>query len=79
MTALRNGEKVTDVLTDLKANIPYSQAFQDASKFSKGLRVAGALARPLNIVGGISEGSKTGWMARHWRPRCRWPVRAGVA
>ncbi|MET4542606.1 uncharacterized protein YukE [Arthrobacter bambusae] len=55
MTALRNGEKVTDVLTDLKANIPYSQAFQDASKFSKGLRVAGALAAPLNIVGGISD------------------------
>ncbi|MCR1162086.1 MULTISPECIES: hypothetical protein [Micrococcaceae] len=55
LTALRNGEKVTDVLTDLKANIPYSQAFQDASKFSKGLRVAGALAAPLNIVGGISD------------------------
>ncbi|MFJ6537521.1 hypothetical protein ACIQH5_14980 [Paenarthrobacter sp. NPDC091711] len=55
MTALRNGEKATDVLTDLKANIPYSQAFQDASKFSKGLRVAGALAAPLNIVGGISD------------------------
>ncbi len=55
MTALRNGEKVADVLTDLKANIPYSQAFQDASKFSKGLRVAGALAAPLNIVGGISD------------------------
>ncbi|MET3369783.1 hypothetical protein [Arthrobacter sp. M2012083] len=55
MTALRNGEKVTDVLTDLKANIPYSQAFQEASKFSKGLRIAGALAAPLNIVGGISD------------------------
>ncbi|MFE4195827.1 hypothetical protein ACFRJ9_08175 [Paenarthrobacter sp. NPDC056912] len=55
LTALRNGEKVTDVITDLKANIPYSQAFQDASKFSKGLRVAGALAAPLNIVGGISD------------------------
>ncbi|MGP0224544.1 MULTISPECIES: hypothetical protein [unclassified Paenarthrobacter] len=55
LTALRNGEKVTDVLTDLKANIPYSQAFQDASKFSKGLRIAGALAAPLNIVGGISD------------------------
>ncbi|MDR6438177.1 uncharacterized protein YukE [Paenarthrobacter nicotinovorans] len=55
MTALRNGEKVTDVLTDFKANIPFSQAFQDASKFSKGLRVAGALAAPLNIVGGISD------------------------
>ncbi|WP_026547161.1 hypothetical protein [Paenarthrobacter nicotinovorans] len=55
MTALRNGEKVTDVLTDFKANIPFSQVFQDASKFSKGLRVAGALAAPLNIVGGISD------------------------
>ncbi|WP_314323727.1 hypothetical protein [Paenarthrobacter ilicis] len=55
LTALRNGEKVTDVLTDLKANIPFSQAFQDASKLSKGLRVAGALAAPLNIVGGISD------------------------
>ncbi|MFJ4172264.1 hypothetical protein ACIPY3_22360 [Paenarthrobacter sp. NPDC089714] len=55
LTALRNGEKITDVITDLKANIPYSQAFQDASKFSKGLRVAGALAAPLNIVGGISD------------------------
>ncbi|GAA2863844.1 hypothetical protein [Paenarthrobacter ilicis] len=55
LTALRNGEKVTDVLTDLKANIPFSQAFQDASKFSKGLRIAGALAAPLNIVGGISD------------------------
>ncbi|YCK81920.1 hypothetical protein M1D89_23155 [Arthrobacter sp. D3-18] len=55
MTALRNGEKVTDVLSDLKANIPYSQAFQEASKFSKGLRIAGALAAPLNIVGGISD------------------------
>ncbi len=52
---LRNGGKITDVITDLKANIPYSQAFQDASKFSKGLRVAGALAAPLNIVGGISD------------------------
>ncbi|MCT9872038.1 hypothetical protein [Paenarthrobacter aurescens] len=55
LTALRNGEKVTDVITDLKANIPYSQAFQDASKFSKGLRIAGAVAAPLNIVGGISD------------------------
>jgi len=55
LAALRNGEKVTDVLTDLKANIPFSQAFQDASRLSKGLRVAGALAAPLNIVGGISD------------------------
>ncbi|TQS93638.1 hypothetical protein EU811_03860 [Arthrobacter sp. TS-15] len=55
MTALRNGEKVTDVLNDARASIPYSQAFQDASKFSKGLRIAGALAAPLNIVGGISD------------------------
>ncbi|MFJ4209497.1 hypothetical protein ACIPY2_13680 [Paenarthrobacter sp. NPDC089675] len=55
LTALRNGEKITDVITDLKANIPYSQAFQDASRFSKGLRVAGALAAPLSIVGGIGD------------------------
>ncbi|MGO4248542.1 hypothetical protein AB4Y87_15120 [Paenarthrobacter sp. RAF54_2] len=55
LSALRSGEQVTDVITDLKANIPYSQAFQDATKFSKGLRIAGALAAPLNIVGGISD------------------------
>ncbi|MBT2514957.1 hypothetical protein J7E82_15845 [Arthrobacter sp. ISL-30] len=55
LDSLRNGGKITDVISDLKANIPYSQAFQDASKFSKGLRVAGALAAPLNIVGGISD------------------------
>jgi uncharacterized protein YukE len=55
ITALRNGEKVTDVITDLKANIPYSTAFQEASKFSKGLRIAGAVAAPLNIVSGIGD------------------------
>jgi hypothetical protein len=55
LDALRSGGKITDVISDLKANIPYSQAFQDATKFSKGLRVAGALAAPLNIVGGISD------------------------
>ncbi|OFI39073.1 hypothetical protein BIU82_15625 [Arthrobacter sp. SW1] len=55
LDALRNGGKITDVISDLKANIPYSQAFQEASKFSKGLRIAGALAAPLNIVGGISD------------------------
>lgn len=55
LDSLRNGGKITDVITDLKANIPYSQAFQDATKFSKGLRIAGALAAPLNIVGGISD------------------------
>ena len=55
LDSLRNGGKITDVIADLKANIPYSQAFQDATKFSKGLRIAGALAAPLNIVGGISD------------------------
>jgi hypothetical protein len=55
LDSLRSGGKITDVIADLKANIPYSQAFQDATKFSKGLRVAGALAAPLNIVGGISD------------------------
>lgn len=55
LDSLRNGGKITDVISDLKANIPYSQAFQDATKFSKGMRIAGALAAPLNIVGGISD------------------------
>ncbi|WP_309105998.1 hypothetical protein [Arthrobacter sp.] len=55
LDSLRSGGKITDVIADLKANIPYSQAFQDATKFSKGLRIAGALAAPLNIVGGISD------------------------
>lgn len=55
LDALRNGGKITDVITDLKAGIPFSPAFLEASKFSQGLRVAGALAAPLNIVGGISD------------------------
>ena len=55
LDSLRSGGKITDVISDLKANIPYSQAFQDASKFSKGLRIAGAVAAPLNIVGGIGD------------------------
>lgn len=55
LDALRNGGKITDVLADLKAGIPFSPAFLEASKFSQGLRVAGALAAPLNIVGGISD------------------------
>ena len=55
LDALRNGGKITDVITDLKAGIPFSPAFLEASKFSQGLRLAGALAAPLNIVGGISD------------------------
>lgn len=55
LDSLRNGGRITDVLTDLKAGIPFSLAFQEATTFSKGLRIAGALAAPLNIVGGISD------------------------
>ncbi|WP_426997683.1 hypothetical protein [Pseudarthrobacter sp. N5] len=55
LDSLRRGGKITDVIADLKAGIPYSQAFQDATKFSKGLRMAGALAAPLNVVGGIND------------------------
>lgn len=52
---LKNGGKLSDVLSDLKAGIPYSQAFDDASKFSKGLRIAGGLTGPLSIAGGIHD------------------------
>lgn len=52
---LKNGGKIGDVLSDVKAGIPYSQAFAEAGTFAKGLRIAGGLAGPLNIVGGIHD------------------------
>lgn len=52
---LKNGGKLGDVLNDLKAGVPYSQAFEDASKLSKGLRIAGGLTGPLSIAGGIHD------------------------
>lgn len=52
---LRAGGKAGNVLNDLKAGIPYSAAFEEASKFSKGMRLAGGLAAPLNIAGGIHD------------------------
>lgn len=61
---LKNGGKLSEVLTDLKAGVPYAQAFEDASKFSQGMRIAGGIAGPLSIAGGIHDmisPSHDGW------------------
>src|SRR5438874_73521 len=48
----------------LKAGVPYAQAVEDASKFSQGMRIAGGIAGPLSIAGGIHDmiaPSHDGW------------------
>lgn len=52
---LNKGTKLADVLADVKAGIPFTQAFQDASKFSQGMRILGGITGPLSIYGGIHD------------------------
>ncbi|MEA5453598.1 hypothetical protein SPF06_02580 [Sinomonas sp. JGH33] len=55
VNSLRSGDSLSEAFQSVRSGIPYAQAFEDAGKFSQGLRWAGALAAPFAIVGGIHD------------------------
>ena len=52
---LRSGDGVSDVLRAMRAGIPYSDEFANASRFSQSLRWGGAIAGPFAVVGGVHD------------------------
>ncbi|GAA2200887.1 WXG100 family type VII secretion target [Sinomonas flava] len=61
---IRSGDGLSDVYQAMRAGVPYSEAFENASRFSQSLRWAGAIAGPFAVAGGIHDvisPSHDGW------------------
>ncbi|GAB4097908.1 hypothetical protein [Sinomonas halotolerans] len=62
--SLRAGDSLSDVYQTMRAGIPYSEAFENAGRFSQSMRWAGAIAGPFAVAGGIHDiisPSHDGW------------------